>query len=346
MKHPSVRRRLAFAFALARAFALSLAFACACACALPFAIAPALAQPDPGWPKAPIRLISPFAPGGSSDSLARLLAPELARRLGQQVVVENRPGAGGNIGVDAVAKARPDGYTLGLASPGPVVVNLTLMGSLPYDPVKDLKPVSLIADLPIVLVAHPSVSANTVAELVALEKSRPGSMSFASAGTGTTMHLSGELLNMMAGTRLVHVPYKGAGPAMTDLLGGQVQLGFLDLPAVAGHAKAGRVKLLGVGNARRTQTAPELPTLSESGVPGYETGGWFGVIAPAGTPDAIVARLHAVLADTMNTPAVRERILAIGIEPMATSPDEFASFIKTEIQKWARVIDASNARAR
>ena len=332
MKHSSIRRHLVLA--------------AASVLALGAAHGPAAAQPAPGWPSAPIRLISPFAPGGSSDSLARMLAPELARRLGQQVIVENRPGAGGNIGLDAVAKSKPDGYTLVLASPGPLVVNITLMSSLPYDPVRDFKPISLIADLPIVLVAHPSVNANTVAELVSLEKARPGTLAFASAGTGTTRQPSGELLNLMPGTKLGHVPHKGAAPAMTDILGGQVQLGFVDLPSVAGHAKAGRVKLLAVGNPRRTQTAPELPTISESGVPGYETGGWFGVLAPAGTPEPIIARLHAAIADTMKTPAVRERILAIGIEPMATSPDEFSSFIRSEIQKWARVIEASNARGK
>ena len=305
---------------------------------------PAVAQAD--WPTAPIRLISPFAPGGSSDQLARILAPELSQRLGQQVLVENRTGAGGNIGVDAVAKAKPDGHTLLLASPGPIVVNVTLMDSLPYDPVKDLRPVSLIADLPIVLAAHPSVAAKNVAELVALEKSKPGSLSFASAGTGTTMHLSGELLNLMAGTKLVHVPYKGAGPAMTDLLGGQVQLAFVDLPSAGQHARAGRVKILAIGNPRRTQTAPEIPTVGESGVPGYETGGWFGVMAPAGVSDAIVSRLHSVLADIMKQPTVRERILAIGIEPMSTTPQEFANFIRAEIPKWARVIEASKARGK
>lgn len=305
---------------------------------------PAAAQAD--WPTAPIRLISPFAPGGSSDQLARILAPELSQRLGQQVLVDNRTGAGGNIGVDAVAKAKPDGHTLLLASPGPIVVNVTLMDSLPYDPVKDLRPVSLIADLPIVLAAHPSVAAKNVAELVALEKSKPGSLAFASAGTGTTMHLSGELLNLMAGTKLVHVPYKGAGPAMTDLLGGQVQLAFVDLPSAGQHARAGRVKILAIGNPRRTQTAPEIPTIGESGVPGYETGGWFGVMAPAGVSDAIVTRLHSVLADIMKQPTVRERILAIGIEPMSTTPQEFASFIRAEIPKWARVIEASKARGK
>jgi tripartite-type tricarboxylate transporter receptor subunit TctC len=308
------------------------------------AAAPAHGQTD--WPSAPIRLISPFAPGGSSDQLARILAPELSQRLGQQVIVENRPGAGGNIGVDAVAKAPPNGSMFVLASPGPMVVNVTLMDSIPYDPVKDLRPVSLIADLPIVLAAHPSVQAKNVAELIALEKARPGSLSFASAGAGTTMHLSGELLNMMAGTKLVHVPYKGAAPAMTDLIGGQVQLAFVDLPTAGAHAKAGRVKILAIGNPRRTQTAPEIPTIGESGVPGYETGGWFGVLAPAGTPDPIIQKMHAVLVDTMKNPAVRERILAIGIEPMATTPDEFAQFIRAEIPKWARVIETSKARGK
>jgi tripartite-type tricarboxylate transporter receptor subunit TctC len=290
------------------------------------------------FPNRPIRLIAPFATGGSTDVLARAIAPELSKRLGQQVIVENRTGAGGNIGIDAVAKAAPDGYTIGMASPGPIVVNVTLLSSLPYDPIKDLAPIAMVADLPIVLVANSSVQANNVKELIALERANPGKLSFASAGTGTTMHLSGELFNVMAGTKLVHVPYRGGGAAITDLLGGQVQLGFLDLPSVAGHVKGGRIKLLAVGNNKRAQSEPDLPTIAESGVAGYETSGWFGVVAPARTPAAIIARLNTEIVNVLNMPSVRDYLLKQGIEPRSSTPDQFAAFIKSEIPKWAEVI--------
>jgi tripartite-type tricarboxylate transporter receptor subunit TctC len=296
------------------------------------------------YPTRPIRLIAPFATGGSTDVLARAIAPELSKRLGQQVIVENRTGAGGNIGIDAVAKAAPDGYTIGMASPGPIVVNVTLLGSLPYDPIKDLAPIAMVADLPIVLIANSSVQANNVKELIALERANPGKLSFASAGSGTTMHLSGELFNAMAGTKLVHVPYRGAGAAITDILGGQIQLGFLDLPSVAAHVKGGRIKLLAVGNNKRAQSAPDLPTIAESGVAGYETSGWFGVVAPARTPAAIIARLNTEIVNVMNIPSVRDYLLQQGIEPRASTPEQFGTFIKSEIPKWAEVIRFSGAK--
>lgn len=290
------------------------------------------------YPNRPIRLIAPFATGGSTDVLARTIAPELSKRLGQQVIVENRTGAGGNIGIDVVAKAAPDGYTIGMASPGPIVVNVTLLSSLPYDPIKDLAPIAMVADLPIVLIANSTVPANNVKELMALERANPGKLSFASAGTGTTMHLSGELFNVMAGTKLVHVPYRGTGAAIADLLGGQIQLGFLDLPSVAGQLKGGRIKLLAVGNNKRALSEPDLPTVAESGVAGYETSGWFGVVAPARTPAAIIARLNTEIVNVLNMPSVREYLLKQGIEPRSSTPDQFAAFIKSEIPKWAEVI--------
>lgn len=297
------------------------------------------------FPNRPIRLIAPFATGGSTDVLARAIAPELSKRLGQQVVVENRAGAGGNIGIDAVAKAAPDGYTIGMASPGPIVVNVTLLSSLPYDPIKDLAPIAMVADLPIVLIANSALQANNVKELIAFERANPGKLSFASAGTGTTMHLSGELFNVLAGTKLVHVPYRGTGAAITDLVGGQVQLGFLDLPSVAGHVKGGRIKLLAVGNNKRAQSQPDLPTIAESGVTGYETSGWFGVVAPARTPAAIIARLNAEIVNVMNMPNVRDYLLKQGIEPRTSTPEQFAAFIKSEIPKWAEVIRFAGVKA-
>ncbi|MBE0549338.1 MAG: tripartite tricarboxylate transporter substrate binding protein [Rubrivivax sp.] len=310
------------------------------------ALAPASGIAQGSYPTKPIRLIVPFAAGGSTDSLARIVAPELGRRLGQTVLVDNRAGAGGNIGIDAVAKADPDGYTIGLGSPGPLVVNVTLMDALPYDPVKDLAPIALIADLPIVLVVHSSVPANDVASLIAADKANPGNLFFASAGTGTTMHLSGELLNVMAGTKLQHVPYKGTGLAITDLLAGRVQVGFLDLPSVGPHLDGGKVKILAVGNRKRALSAPNVPTIAESGVRGYETSGWFGVVAPARVPPAILKSLNEALVDVMAMPEIRSRLLAIGVEPTSSTPEQFGQFIRDEIPKWAKVIETSGSKVK
>lgn len=314
-----------------------------------FALAVVLASSaqaaDP-YPERPIRLIVPFAPGGSSDNLGRIIAPGLSTRLGQPVVVENKPGAGGNLGMDQLAKAAPDGYTIGLASPGPIVVNITLIDGLPYDPVRDLTPIALIADLPIVLIANKQLSANDVRELVAADKADPGKLFFASAGVGTTMHLSGELFNSMAGTRLEHVPYKGAGAAITDLVAGRVQLGFLDLPSVGPHVKSGALKILAVGNAKRAVALPATPTIAEGGITGYQTSGWFGVMAPARVPTSVVTRLHKELAAVLADPTVIERMNQIGIEPTMTTPDQFGAFIKSEIPKWAEVIRISGAKGK
>lgn len=304
--------------------------------------APALAD---DYPARPIKLVVPFAPGGSSDSLARIVAPELASRLGQQVVIENVPGAGGNIGIDAVARSAPDGYTLGLATPGPIVVNVSLMDSLPYDPLKDLAPIAMVGDLPIVLVATKSLPSNDVSALIAADKAEPGSLYYASAGVGTTMHLSGALFNALAGTTLEHVPYGGAGAAITDLIGGEVQLGFLDLPATMSHLQSGALKAIAVGNRKRAMSLPGVPTIAEQGVEGYETSGWLGILAPAGTPAGVVAKVHVALAETMALDSVRERLLQIGIEPTINTPAEFSDFIKSEIPKWADVIKVSGAKS-
>lgn len=305
---------------------------------------PAAAQAD--YPNKPIRLVVPFATGGSTDNLARIIAPELSKRLGQTVLVDNRAGAGGSIGIDAVAKAEPDGYTIGLGSPGPLVVNVTLADTFPYDPVKDLAPIALVADLPIVLVANSSVPANDVAGLIAADKANPGKLFFASAGIGTTMHLSSELFNAMAGTQLQHVPYKGTGQAITDLLAGQVQLGFLDLPAAGPHIAAGKIKILAVGNRQRALSAPQVPTIAEAGVRGYETSGWFGVVGPARLPPATVRKLNDALLATLAQPDVRSRLLAIGVEPTSSTPEQFGQFIRDEIPKWAKVIETSGSKGK
>lgn len=304
----------------------------------------AIAQAD--YPNRPIRIIAPFAAGGSTDSLARIVAPELGKRLGQSVIVENRAGAGGNIGLDAIAKAEPDGYTIGIASPGPLVVNVTLMDSIPYNPITDFAPIAMIADLPIVLVVHSSVAANSVPALIAADKANPGKLFFASAGTGTTMHLSGELLNVMAGTKLQHVAYKGTGPAMIDMLAGQVQVGFLDLPSVGPHLASGKVKILAVGNRKRALSAPDIPTIAEAGVPGYETSGWFGVVAPAKVPAPIIKKLNEAFVAVMATPEVRTRLMQVGIEPTSSTPEQFGEFIRAEIPKWAKVIEVSGSKAK
>lgn len=297
------------------------------------------------FPTRPLRLIAPFPAGGSSDGLARLIAPELAKKLGQSVIVENKPGAGGNIGLDAIAKAEPDGYTIGLASPGPTVVSITLMDSLPYDPVKDLTPIGLIADLPILLVINSGVPVNSVAELIAAEKTNPGKYFFASAGNGTTMHLSGELFNVMAGTKLQHVAYKGTAPAIADLLAGQVQVGFLDMSSVGSHLSGNRIKVLAVGSQKRISSLPNIPTINEAGVSGYQLSGWFGIVAPAKVPAPIVAKLNQALIEIVAMPHVREKMIAIGLEPISSTPEQFGQFIKDEIPRWAKLLKISGVKA-
>jgi len=297
------------------------------------------------YPAKPIRFIAPFPPGGSADTIGRLLAQELAKSLGQPVLVENRPGAGGNIGVDLVAKSPPDGYTIGIGAAGALTINQSLMGKLPYDPLRDLAPVSKLADIPIVLAAAGSTPAASVGELIAVAKAKPGVLSFASAGNGTAMHLSGELFKLMTGVDMAHIPYKGSSPATTDLVSGQVPVAFVDLSSALPQIRAGRIKGLAVASGKRTITAPDIPTIAESGVPGYDAVGWFGVIAPAGTPRDVTARLNAEIVRIMALPEVRDRALAVGAEPATTTPEGFAAFIAAEIPKWERVVKASGAKA-
>jgi tripartite-type tricarboxylate transporter receptor subunit TctC len=302
----------------------------------------AAAQP---YPSRPVRFIAPFPPGGSADTIGRLLAQELAKSLGQPVLVENRPGAGGNIGVDLVAKSAPDGYTIGIGAAGALTINQSLMGRLPYDPQRDLAPISKLADIPIVLAAASTAPAGSVGEVIAVAKAKPGVLSFGSAGNGTAMHLSGELFKLMAGVDIAHIPYKGSAPATTDLVAGQLPLAFVDLSSALPQIRAGRIKGLAVASGQRTVTAPDIPTIAESGVPGYAAVGWFGVIAPAGTPREIVARLNAEIVRIMALPDVRDRALAVGAEPSTTTPEGFAAFIAAEIPKWERVVKASGAKA-
>ena len=297
------------------------------------------------YPDRPIRLVIPFPPGGGSDITGRTIAQKLGEALGQQVVADNRGGAGGNIGTDIVAKAVPDGYTICMALSGPFSINGSLLGKLPFDPLKDFALITLAGATPNLLVAHPSLAAHTVKELIALAKASPGKINFASSGLGTPAQLAGELFNTMAGVKLVHVPYKGASPALTDLLAGQVQLMFSTMPPSLPQVKAGKLKAIAVTSAKRSVTTPELPTIAEAGLPGFEAITWYGMAAPAGTPPAIVKKLNAEVVKLLHLPDVKERLLATGTEASGTTPEEFATYIKSETVKWAKVIKASGARA-
>ena len=261
------------------------------------------------------------------------------------MVVDNRPGAGGNIGTDIVAKSAPDGYTILMGSAGPLAINASLFGKMPFDPIRDLAPVTLAASTPNVLVVHPSLRAATVRELIALAKARPGEINFASSGHGTPAHLAGELFNSMAGVKMVHVPYKGAAPALTDLLGGQVQLMFSTMPPALPHVKDGKLRALAVTSSKRSPATPELPTVDEIALPGFEANTWHGVVAPAGTPAAIVARLNREIVAILHLPEVVERLSAQGAEPVGSTPEEFAAYIRSETVKWAKVVRESGAKA-
>ena len=295
------------------------------------------------YPSRPIRYIVPFPPGGSSDLIARAIAPHLGERLGQPVVVENKPGAGGMIGVDLVAKATPDGYTIGLAAAGALSSNISLYPSMPFDPQKDLAPVTMLAMIPFFLVAHPSQPA-TVTQLIEAAKAKPGAIAIGYGGNGSTMHLAGELFNMMAGVKLQPVPYKGSGPVSTDVLAGQVPLGMVDVPSAISQVRAGKMRALAVTSKRRISAAPDVPTLEEAGVPGYEAIGWFGTVAPAHTPARIVNRLNREIAAVLQAPEVRTRALDAGTEPFTDTPQEFAALIREETVKWAKVIKAAGIK--
>ena len=306
------------------------------------ALAPlALAQGN--WPTKPIRLVVTFPPGGSSDASARIVAPRLAERLGQPVVVDNRPGAGGGVGLDLVAKAPADGYTIVLASAGGLTANPSLYKQLPYDPTRDFAPITLFGSSPFVLLASPSLPVSTVADLLKLAKSQPGHLSYASGGNGTAMHLSGELLKSMGQVRIVHIPYRGSGPALIAVMGGETQLAIADITTAAAQIKSGRVKAVGVLGKERSPLAPDIPSLNESGLPGYDAAGWFGILAPAATPAPIVQRLNAEITAVLRSPEVRERFATAGLEPLPSTPEEMSALMKSEAVKWARVIRESGA---
>src|SRR5580765_6143162 len=290
------------------------------------------------YPAKPIRMIVAYPPGGGTDIVGRTIAQKLGETLGQSVVVENRGGASGNIGPEIAARAAPDGYTVLMGNVAPNAINVSLFKNLPFDPVADFAPVSLVASTPNILVVHPSTPARTVKEVVALARSRPGTLNFASAGVGSSSHLAGELFRILAGADIVHVPYKGAGPAMVDVLSGQVQLYFATLPAALPHVKSGKLAAVAVTSARRSPALPDLPTVAESGVPGYEASTWYGVLAPARAPAGAVERLHGDIVRILAQPEFRERLQAQGFDPVGSSPEEFRAFIRSEIAKWGKVV--------
>jgi tripartite-type tricarboxylate transporter receptor subunit TctC len=295
------------------------------------------------YPSKPIRVVVPFPPGGGTDIVARTVTPKMAEILGQPFVIENRAGAGGNIGTEAVAKSPADGYTLLVASAS-TAINTTLVPSLSWAFPRDFAPVVLMVVNNHLLAAHPSVPANNVRELLALAKAKPGQVTYASYGSGSSAHLTAELFKLMAGVDLLHVPYKGAAPAVNDLLGGQVNIIFADVAAMLSHLKSGKLKPLGIGSAKRFEGLPDVPSIAESGVPGFEAGGFLGLVAPAGTPPAVIQALNAAAQKSLALPEVRDRLLGLASPPVGGTPEQFAAHIKREIDKWARVIRAANIK--
>jgi tripartite-type tricarboxylate transporter receptor subunit TctC len=291
------------------------------------------------YPSKPIRFIVPFPPGGGNDTMARAFGQKMSEGFAQPIVIDNRPGAGGNIGAETAARALPDGYTVFLGGVGSHGINPNLQLKLPYDPLKDFAPISLIASAPLVIVVPPSLPIKSVSDLVQLAKARPGELNYASSGTGTIAHLSAELLNSMAKIKLEHVPYKGTGPALTDLLAGRVQVMFNSAVSILPQVRSGKLRALAMTAAKRSAAMPDLPTVAESGVPGYEAASWYGVLAPAGTPRPIMEKLNSEIVRIARTPEVRERLAADGADPVGSSPEEFAAYIKLELTRWARVID-------
>ena len=316
------------------------------ACALTWIFAlgaagPAIAQP---YPHKPIRLVIPYPPGGGSDTIGRPLAQKLSEGLGQQVVVENRGGANGNIGMEAVARSAPDGYTLVFALSAQLAINPGLYQKIPYDSVRDYAPITLLGAGGYILVVHPSLPVKSVKELIALAKARPNHIAYSSSGNGSGGHLAAELLNSMAGIRMLHVPYKGGGPALMDLLAGQVQVLFATQLASWPHVQSGRIRALAVSTAKRPASLPDLPTVAEAGVPGYDSGVWYGVLAPAGTPREIVMKLNGEIVRVLNQPDYRGLLVNNTIEPIGGPPERLTQYIQSELVKWAKVIKDANVR--
>jgi tripartite-type tricarboxylate transporter receptor subunit TctC len=303
---------------------------------------PLAAQTD-AYPSRPIRIVVAFTAGGTTDIIARLVGKKMTDAWGQPVLIDNRPGAGGNLGSNIVAKAPPDGYTLLIGSVGPLAVNATLYPNMPYDNLKDFAPICLVAEVPNMLIVHPSVPVHSVQDLIDLARAKPGTLNYGSTGNGTTGHLSGELLNEQAKIDLVHIPYRGA-TAVTDLLGGQIQLMFATIPSVIQHVRAGSLRAIAVTSSRRSAALPDIPTVAESGYPGFEASSWYGFVAPAGTPDPIIRKLHALIAGIVSTPDINDQLSSQGADPVGSTPEEFGRYMQRETEKWAKVVKASGIR--
>ncbi len=309
--------------------------------ALAWAAPPALAE----YPEKSVKIIVPYPPAGTTDILARLIAQRLSERMKQPFVIENRPGAGGAIGSVAVAKSPADGYTLLMGTVNSHGINSALFKNLPYDAVKDFVPITIVGSTPNVLAVHPSVPAKTLAELLTLARAKPGSLNFASTSQGGSPHMSGELLKSMTGVDITHIPYKGAGPMLIDLIGGQVQMGFDNLPSSIGHIRSGKIRAIAVTTAKRFPGTPEIPTMAESGVPGYEVSAWFGLLAPAGTPKAVIDALYRNIADILKQPEVVKQLFDLGAQPGGNAPEAYARQIAADVEKWKKVVAATGVKA-
>jgi len=313
--------------------------------ALALGVAAGHAQVEGGYPSKPIRMIVPSAPGSGPDIMARAIAQKLTDALGQAIVIDDKPGAGGIIGSEAAAKAPPDGYTLIMSNAGAHTVNPGLYAKLPYDPVKDFAPVTLVALAPNILIVHPTLPVRNVKELIALAKSKPGELTFGSGGNGSTAHLSGEMFKTMAGINIIHIPFKGSPAAVIGVIAGQIALAIPNIPPALPHVRSGKLKALAVTTAKRAAGVPDLPTVAESGLPGYEATAWFGVLAPAATPPQIIARLNAAIVKIAHARDMQERLTAEGADAVGNTPEQFAQIIRNDIAKWAKVVKASGARA-
>ncbi len=304
----------------------------------------AMAQSAASYPSKPIRIVVPFTAAGTTDIVARAVGADMARVFGQAVAIENRAGAGGNLGSDVVAKAAPDGYTLLVGAVSPQAINVSLYSNMPYDVMRDFEHISLLAAVPNLLEVHPGVPVKTVKELIEYARARPGKLAYASSGSGTSIHLSAELFKAMTGVDMLHIPYKGSAPAVADLMAGQVQLMFDNLPSSIQQVRAGKLRAIAVTSLRRSPVLPDVPTIAESGLPGYEASSWFGMHAPAKTSKDIVNKLHATVAKALRTPEMIERFTSLGADPVGNTPEQFTEFVRDEIAKWAKVVKASGAK--
>jgi len=314
-------------------------------CGLVLLALPALASAQSGpYPNRPIRLLVGVPPGGTTDLVARVVGDQLSKQIGQPIIIENRGGAGGNIAAEAVAKSPPDGYTLFLGPVGTMTINPFVYAKMPFDTMRDFAPISQLSSLPIVMVINPSVPAKNVKEFIAFAKANPGTASFASGGNGTQTHLAGEMFKTMTGVEMIHVPYKGTAPAMVDLLGGRVSAMYDQIATAMPHIKAGKLVAIGVTTAKRSAIAPEIPTIAESGVPGYEATTWHGLFAPAGTPKDVIDKLNAEVVKALNSPDVIEKFKANGIDPVSSTPQQFGAFVQSELDRWRSAVKAAGIK--